>query len=72
MAYSVISASQGWMVEYDSKRQGPYQSHDTALRVAVAEALAFRRKGKPVRISALNRDGSVCAEYCLCADFKIA
>ena len=69
---AVIPAKNGWAVERESARQGPYQTHDIALRVALAEALAFRRKGQPVRVSAQNCDGSVCAEYCLCADFKAA
>ena len=69
---SVIPSKNGWMVERESTRQGPYQTHETALRVALAEAFAFRRKGQRARVSAQKCDGSVCAEYCLIADFKVA
>jgi len=70
VACSVVPAKDGWMVECENTKRGPYQWQDVALRVATAEALAFRRNGQRARVSVQNCDGRVSAEYCLCADFN--
>ena len=71
-AYSVIPVEGGWVVELENVRLGPYQGDDIALRVAVTEALQQRRQGQSAKVSVKDRYGDICAEYCLCNDFKIA
>ena len=68
---TVVHDAMGWMVQCESAYRGPYQSHEIALRVALADALTRRRSGQRARVSAKNHNGDVCAEYCLCANFKV-
>ena len=56
----------------DSHEAGPYFSHALAMQVAVARALENRARTGPVRVSVLDARGEVCAERCLCAQFKPA
>lgn len=69
---SVIPVQGGWIVERENVRVGLYQSDDIALSVAVREGLQLREQEQPARVSVRDCSGCVCAEYCLCKDFKIA
>jgi hypothetical protein len=69
---SVIPVEDGWTVERDNVRLGLYQSDDLALRAAVTKGLQLREQEQPARVSVRDRGGNVCAEYCLCKDFKMA
>jgi hypothetical protein len=72
IACRVVAADGEWIVQRQSVRLGPYHAQETALRVALAEALALRRRGCRVRVSAENKSGATCAEYCLCENFTHA
>src|SRR5947208_6867081 len=69
---TVVSKKGGWFVEQEKSRQGPYPSYDLAVRVAVAEALQYRRNGAQAKVSVQDNDGAVTAELCLCAEFTRA
>ena len=67
---SVISVKGSWFADCGTTRHGPYMSNGIALRVATGEALALYRKQLPARVSVQDDAGCVCAEYCLCTNFK--
>ena len=71
-AYSVLPVENGWVIEQENARLGPYPSEAIAVRVAIAEAVQRREQNQPVRASVYDRGGNVSAAYCLCKDFKIA
>lgn len=60
---------EGWMIESGRRELGPYYSCDMALRVAISEALALRRNGRPVQVAVAGKDGSIIASRCLCTSF---
>lgn len=70
--YSVLPVENGWVIEQENARLGPYPSEAIAVRVAIAEAVQLRQQNQPVRASVYDRRGNVSAAYCLCKDFKIA
>ena len=70
--FSVIARRGAWFVGNGSVYQGPYMSNGIAIQVATSEALALRRKQIPARVSVQDSADRICAEYCLCADFKRA
>ncbi len=72
IACRVVSAGSEWFVKRQSVKFGPYQTQDIALQVALADALAIRRRGRRVRVSAEKTNGETCAEYCLCTEFTPA
>jgi hypothetical protein len=57
------------MIEGDRRELGPYHSCDIALKVAISEALAVRRTGRPAQVTVASGDGSVIAKRCLCSSF---
>lgn len=63
---------EGWTISGGKGELGPYHSRDMALRVAISEALAVRRSGRPARVALDDADGSVIAERCLCERFGAA
>jgi len=69
---SVVAVGSTWFVEHGKTSRGPYMSNGMALRVAVSEALALRSQKKRSKISVQNSADEISAEYCLCADFKMA
>lgn len=71
-AYSVLPVENGWVIEQENARLGPYRSEAIAVRVAIAEAVQRREQNQPVRAAVYDRRGNVSAAYCLCKDFKIA
>ena len=71
-AYSVLPVENGWVIEQENARLGPYPSEAIAVRVAIAEAVQRRQHNRPVRASVYDRGGNVSAAYCLCKDFKFA
>ena len=72
ITYSVLPVENGWVIDQEDSRLGPYESEAIALRVAIAEAVQLREQGQPVRASVYDSSGNISAEYCLCKDFKIA
>ena len=67
---TVISVNDRWYANCGTTRHGPYMSDGIATKVALSEALVFRRKQLPVRVSVQDGTGCVRAEFCLCANFK--
>lgn len=65
----VKPAANSWVAEIGDKELGPYLTRDMALRVAIADALACRKAGRPAQIIVKDADGAVCAGRCLCAGF---
>ena len=59
-------------MERENARLGPYPSEAIAVRVAISGAVQCREQDQSARVSVYDRSGNVCAEYCLCKDFKIA
>ena len=72
IAYSVLPVENGWVIEQEDARLGPYPSEAVAVRVAIAEAVQRRQQNRGVRASVYDRGGNVSAAYCLCKDFKFA
>jgi hypothetical protein len=60
----------GWSAHFEDRNAGPYHSRDFALRVAIIEALRLRGAGRAARVSVYDEGGSVCAEQCLCKEFR--
>lgn len=68
---SVICVKGDWFASCGVIRQGPYLSKDAAVQVATSEALAYRRRQLPAKISVHDGiTGEVAVEYCLCANSK--
>jgi hypothetical protein len=68
---TLLRLGSGWIAECGKIRQGPYLSKGMAFRVAASEAQALRRHGQNVKITIQDETGAVCAEYCLCRQFKV-
>lgn len=62
----VVPRLDGWFVEGQRLRQGPYPSHDLALRVAFVEAANRRHNGRRAKVSVQDSEGTVRTELCLC------
>ncbi len=59
----------GWLIQGGAREMGPYHSCDMALRIAISEALAARRAGRPAHIEVEDSAGVTVATRCLCASF---
>jgi hypothetical protein len=62
---TVLIKRDGWFVDHDGPRQGPYQDQDFALQVAVVEAMSLARQGARPKLAVQDNSGVVKAEMCL-------
>ena len=63
------SSCGGWIAQVKGREMGPYFSRDLALRVAVSDALQFRKAGGQISIVVKDESGKICAKRCLCERF---
>lgn len=64
------TAPEGWGVRIQSHELGAYKSRDTALRVAIGEALQLRARGQAVRVTIDETDANNSVECCICDRFS--
>jgi hypothetical protein len=69
---SVVFINGRWFADCGDTRHGPYVSADTATLVALSEARALRRETRAVKVSIQDESGSVCTEFNVGAEPKVA
>ncbi len=55
-----------WAAHLENGTAGPFKERGIALEVATAEVLRVRQSGRPARLVAMSRDGTVQGVSCLC------